>query len=63
MRKILLPLVSFAVALAASPTPAGAHHASICKAQAAKISSKSKRVRVVSNCMAAHPHDREHAKR
>ena len=63
MRKVLLTLVIVGVVAASYSIPAAAHHASICKAQGAKISSKSKRIPVVSNCMAAHPHDREHAKR
>ena len=62
MRKILLAAISLVVAASYS-APSAAHHASVCKAEGAKISSKGKRVRVVSNCMAAHPHDRQHAKR
>jgi len=64
MKKVILAAVAVAVAALLSP-PVSAHHAEMCQTQAAKkfSTSKSKRVRYVQNCMSAHPHDRENAKR
>ncbi len=63
MKKLILSVLAVAIAALLSP-PASAHHAEMCQVQAAKkFISKSKRVRYVQNCMAAHSHDRENAKR
>jgi hypothetical protein len=64
MKKIILAAIAVAVAALLSP-PVAAHHAEICQTQASKkfSKSKSKRVRYDQKCMAAHPHDRENAKR
>ena len=62
MRRVLVPFVAAIIAVSSSIT-ARAHHAEQCKALGAKYHSKSKKVRVVHHCMAAHPHDRENAKR
>lgn len=67
MRRWFLAAIVVSVAGVIFPvsTPASAHHAEMCQTQAAKKFSKNKtkRVRYVQNCMAAHPHDRENAKR